>query len=155
MTTEKKTTPKYDGADGSVPVFVLIPWEAKEKDATLELLPDVFASFAVEPSVHFELKAAVLPPASILYVAHTTKARKQRPDGTYGDVRDLHFSKPLKLADYQVRGTDGYTFATDFEKLVDSITAACKQPQKSGNVIICTISADKEPHNRLVKLSTT
>lgn len=144
--------PKFDHTDGKVPVFFLVP--AIEKQQCAELLVDVFQHFAVEPAVHTELKAARLPPDAVVYIAHVSTERKKRADGTFGPVAELHVSKPVKLADHSKRSMDGYSYEMNFQTLLDDVTQRCNST-KSGKVYLCTLSADPQPSDRLIKIQVT
>ena len=150
--TNNKPKPAYEYTDGKVPVFFLVP--AVEKTKCAELLVDVLQHFASEPPVHTELKAARLPPDSVVYIAHVITERKKRSDGTFGPVDELAVSKPIKLADHSKKSTDGYSWEMNFSTLLDEITQRCLST-KAGKVYICTLSGDPQASDKLIKIQAT
>lgn len=132
-------------------VFVLVPADGHERQATLDKLEDALFKYCPElPAVNHEWKIGRLPFGSVILAAHCTTVRAKREDGTYGPVAQLHIGQPVEIDKHRAKAQDGYSFSTDQAGVVDAVVKSCKHT--NGVVWLATLSGDPIAEDRVLKL---
>lgn len=133
------------------PVFVLIPFDAKDRRMPMEALEKALPKLAEEPIVRTELKLGRMQANSVIYVIHPVVERVQ--DGDYFTNKDMAFvSEPIEMKHYVMGGNSHDDLpSVNVVALADAITKACK-PQQKHRVYRAQLSAEKNPLDKSVKL---
>jgi hypothetical protein len=133
------------------PVFILLPFDAKDRRVPLEFVESMLPKLAEEPIVRTELKLGRMQANSVIYVVHPVVERVK--EGEYFQNRDVPFvSEPIEMKHYVMGGVSHDDLpSVNVVALADAITKACK-PQQKHRVYRAQLSAEKNPLDKSVKL---
>lgn len=151
-TTAEKPKPFDHGPDR--PVFVLVPFDALDRQYALQHLDQVQAPVP-EERVKFEIRLARLPHNAVLYVVHPRYKRQGLADKK--EILDgVHISAPIFVDSIAKSGFDDDGLAgSNLGAFVDRLATSVDTGKGVSRLYRPQLSADKIEDRKVVKLLTS